>query len=263
MNTSLDFQNCWINGRTLLTALKVAPVKHFLPPFQATDRVSVNPYLQADLLVSKSSPFPFCTGSGVMATVLDVGSVDSQIYDFGLFQCTPSAFESSLFWIQEEDPTTKGVEILGRKVLDGDWAQSYDFSREVCEWGRGGRVWGKLKRYYTPAVLQEKLQVWFSNVAAPNGGRNAIDGGLEIKGLGVSFASKHLRLLNPDHYAVLDDVLSVGLGYALNSAGYALFMHELRRFKKANTFSYSLAQIESAIFGLVRQSVRGKPLTST
>ena len=91
---------------------------------------------------------------------------------------------------------------------------------------------------------------------------NAIEGGCGIKGLGVSFASKHLRLLLPERYAVLDEVLSTGLGFALNPTGYALFMREIKRFKEKYSIRHSLAHIEWAIFGLVRQSVRGLPPSS-
>ena len=117
-------------------------------------------------------------------------------------------------------------------------------------------MWGNLNRHYSPEILQEELRHWLSGIADSD--IDAIEGGLNIKGLGVSFASKHLRLLDPNRFAVLDDVLSVGLGFALNPAGYALFMRELKRFQEKYAISYPLAHIEWAIFGLVRQSVRGQ-----
>lgn len=57
---------------------------------------------------------------------------------------------------------------------------------------------------------------------------NAILKGTQIRGLDVSFASKHLRMLEPKKYAVLDNVLSKGLGFALNSRGYRFFLSTLR-----------------------------------
>lgn len=259
MKKPLDFANCWINGRTLRFALAETGANHTLPLFRSTDRVAIDPHKDAYLLGAEfQNPFPFCTVNGVMATVLDVDVITKQIYEFGLFQCTASAFESSLHWIQKEDPNTQAVETLGRKVLDGAWSESSEFSRQVCEWGGGGRVWGNLNRHYSRDALQAELHQWFLNVDVVSGKSSVIEGGLGIKGLSVSFASKHLRLLAPDHYAVLDDVLSVGLGFALNPAGYDLFMHELKKFKEKYAISHSLAKIESAIFGLVRQSVRGQ-----
>ena len=245
----------------LRLALKKTRANHKLPRFRSTDRVAIDPHKDAYLLGAESqNPFPFATADGVMATVLDVDANTTQIYEFGLFRCTASAFESSLYWIQQEDPTTGTLEALGSRILAGASDESFEFSRQVCEWGGGGRVWGNLNRYYSPDALQSELQDWFFAVSAADGHSNAIKSGLGIKGLGVSFASKHLRLLAPDHYAVLDDVLSMGLGFALNSAGYDLFMHELKQFKEKYSISHSLAKIESSIFGLVRQSVRGDPL---
>lgn len=78
-------------------------------------------------------------------------------------------------------------------------------------------------------------------------------------GLGISFGSKHLRMLDPDRFAVLDSVLSEGLGYALNPKGYALFMRHLRDFHQqlsASGWGHSLARTESGLFVLVRQNVR-------
>lgn len=193
-----------------------------------------------------------------MATVLDIGVPTPTIYEFGIFHCTASALESSSHWIQMENPTTDAVQAQGRRLLADAWDESFDFSRQVCEWGGGGRVWGNLNRHYAPEALQSELRRWFVDVNAANGDSNIIVGGLKIKGLGVSFASKHLRLLKPDQYAVLDDVLSLGIGFALNPAGYELFMHELKRFKDKYEIAYSISKIESALFGLIRQSVRGQ-----
>lgn len=77
-----------------------------------------------------------------------------------------------------------------------------------------------------------------------------------IKGLGVSFASKHLRMLEPTRFATLDDVLHRGLGYALNPAGYNLFMGDLTKFRDDHSIEARIADLESAIFVLTRQLVR-------
>ncbi len=268
MNMALELRNCWINGRTLRnalnhTALNQTEVNHSLSSFRATDRVAIDTQRDALLLGSGlPNPFPFCTGNSVMATVLDVNTAAPQIYEFGLFQCTASAFDSSLYWIRKEDTATEAVEAQGRKVLAGAWSECYEFSHQVCEWGRGGRVWGNLNRHSTADALQIKLCNWFSSAVLEDSDSNAIEGGCGIKGLGVSFASKHLRLLLPERYAVLDEVLSTGLGFALNPTGYALFMREIKRFKEKYSIRHSLAHIEWAIFGLVRQSVRGLPPSS-
>jgi hypothetical protein len=50
-----------------------------------------------------------------------------------------------------------------------------------------------------------------------------------LRFLGLSFASKHLRLLRPDVCPVLDSVLSEHLGYPLNVAGYKRFSDDCLR----------------------------------
>lgn len=255
----LDTRDCWINGRTLQTALAQTRANHVLGRFRANDRVSVDPRRDALLLGAESqNPFPFSTGQGVMVTVLDVAQTAPVVYEFARFQCTASAFDSALHWMRAEDIATDGLEALGRNVLAGGSQNCTDFSRQVCEWGRGARVWGNLNRHYTPDALALELRQWFARVATARDAVMAIEGGIAIKGLGVSFASKHLRFLAPERYAVLDEVLSEGLGFALNPAGYALFMHALQAFKNTYHLPHTLAQIEWALFGLVRQSVRGQ-----
>lgn len=89
--------------------------------------------------------------------------------------------------------------------------------------------------------------------------RDAITCGVAIKGLGVSFASKHLRIIDPSRFAVLDDVICQGFGVAMNVQGYLLFLRLLRAFRVEHALSCSVAELESALFLLVRQSVRARP----
>ena len=86
----------------------------------------------------------------------------------------------------------------------------------------------------------------------------AISKGIEIDGLGVSFASKHLRMIAPETFPVLDQVLSEGLGFALNRKGYALFTQLLRDFMAQHEITEPIATLESGIFLLVRQQVRAQ-----
>lgn len=78
------------------------------------------------------------------------------------------------------------------------------------------------------------------------------------KGLGVSFGCKHLRMLDPDRFAVLDSILNNELGYALNPKGYALFMRHFRLFHQqlpTRKWPHSLARTEAGMFMLVRSLV--------
>lgn len=257
--STFDRGGFWINGRTLQMAMETTQANRTFGPFQPTDRVAIDPRKDAYVLGAElKRPFPFSTRSGLMITVHDVDNSEVLIYEFGRFRFSASAYESALHWMFHEDKITDEVERLGQQVLSGGFDTAYEFSRRVCEWGRGARVWGNLNRFYTQAALSQELRLWFSSLDSAQDDAIAVERGIAIKGLGVSFASKHLRFLRPDSYAVLDEVLSLGLGFALNSAGYALFMQELRRFKHTNKIPHSIAQVEAAIFGLVRQSVRGQ-----
>ncbi|MFT3777154.1 MAG: hypothetical protein QM772_02560 [Ottowia sp.] len=259
----LDTRGCWINGRTLRLVSSETGVTHPNGPFRPKDRVPVDPRAHADLLGAKlQNPIPFSTSQGLMATVRDFDGAAPSVYEFCQFRFTVSAFESSLHWLQVEDKKTgieiEKLEVRGSALLAGTSREAYKFSQHTCKWGRGHRVWGNLERHYTQDALEKALREWFDRVGASDDDRDAIAGGLDIKGLGVSFASKHLRFLAPERYAVLDEVLSIGLGFALNPAGYAFFMHELRRFRRRYALPHSLARIEAGIFGLVRQSARGE-----
>jgi hypothetical protein len=47
---------------------------------------------------------------------------------------------------------------------------------------------------------------------------------LQVKNLGISFASKHLKFLAPKNAVVLDSIIEEQLGYATNPAGYGAFL---------------------------------------
>ena len=84
----------------------------------------------------------------------------------------------------------------------------------------------------------------------------------EVKGLDVSFASKHLRLLFPEYCPVLDSILSCRLGYALTADGYGAFARrctdlavELDQARVVSTFPgrthWRPADVEAALFAWV------------
>jgi hypothetical protein len=87
-----------------------------------------------------------------------------------------------------------------------------------------------------------------------------------VKGLGISFASKHLKFLAPDGAVVLDSIIEEQLGYAKNLAGYATFLTDCHDILNAcNQFGirytgwgaqgWRVSDVEMAIF----QKIRGPP----
>lgn len=115
-----------------------------------------------------------------------------------------------------------------------------------------------MNRHYSKEQLESELNKWLLTAKDQENTCLAISPGVEIKGLGVSFASKHLRHLDPTRFAVLDDVISQGLGYALNPAGYNLFISDLRRLQQSHFPEFRIADIEAGLFVLIRQIVRGR-----
>ncbi len=251
-----------IDGRTLRDALKRTEVDNNFGKFSDTEWVDVCPKCNADTLYRK---FPFLCHDGVMRTTenLDPNTnlYKSNDLSFAGFTFSKLALYSSIELLrcenhsQEDSLWTENVEKLGKALagnLDAD--SSFKFSHAVCNWGGGQRVWGNLKKN---KQLAKKLRSWFQEANKTDDAGKAILPGTAIKGLGVSFASKHLRMLNPEKFAVLDDVLSQGLGFALNIKGYKFFMKMLREFQsKHSPKKYNVATLESGIFRLVRQQVR-------
>jgi hypothetical protein len=254
-----------INGRTLKSALRYTKASHKFGFIHDTRWVNVCPTCHAYALGAETThPWPFVCFDGVMRTVKDLQLKTDHFHSEDLVFCgfsfSRSALQSAIFLARKEFITTKEVERLGGELSGGAHDKVLEFSEKVCGWGRGGRVWGNLKRFNSMEKLERELLGWLKEIAGASD-EDAILKGIKIPGLEVSFASKHLRMLDPKKYAVLDSVLSEGLGFALNGKGYQLFLNMLRKFAVDQTVVGNLAELEAGIFLLVRQHVRSKPTT--
>lgn len=254
-----------INGRTLREFSKQTlgePVaKQLFGKSSVTDWVSICPNCNSYALgVDTKNPCAFLCTDGAMRTIhdFDLGmnnTFNRDFLDFYGFKFSSKALYSYAN-VSMSEQKMRDVEAMGSalsKDLTPELALA--FSEAVVDWGRGGRVWGNLKRFHADN-LGSQIHDWILELKKSKTDEEAIAYGISIKGLGVSFASKHLRMFNPEKYAVLDEVLSNGLGIALNEKGYALFMRLLRNFKKEINFENSISVLEMAIFYLVRQQVR-------
>ncbi len=212
---------------------------------------------------------PFLAADGAMRTVKDTSA--TALLTLAGFRFSQNALESGLRLANREDDqpqahtSTASVEARAQQYRQAPTAASaLRLSVDVCNWGGGGRVLGNLHKRHRNS-LGSRMDRWMQAALATDTDEAAIasasstrEAGLP-EGLGVSFGSKHLRMLDPDRFAVLDSVLSEGLGYALNPKGYALFMRHLRDFHQklsASGWGHSLARTESGLFVLVRQNVR-------
>lgn len=263
-HTGCKAKTAKINGRTLKQALEITKANHKFPEFSLTKWVDVCPACDAYSLGAEfTHPWPFLCQDGVMRTVADFDADQNQYQsndlDFFGFKFSESALKSAIALCQLEDETTEKIEKIGSKVSgESTDAELFEFSQLVCEWGRGQRVWGNLQKYNSDKELAFAYSDWFGLAKKAADASTAIEPGLKIKGLGVSFASKHLRMLDPEKYAVLDEVLSDGLGFALNPKGYGLFILLLQDFSIRNHLQHNIATVESGLFMLVRQHVRVK-----
>lgn len=255
-------ENAKINGRSMRAALAMTGAT-FSRPFGIKDWVAVCPVCDSYALgIETSTPWPFLCGDGVMrvATDFDHNEQDfkGEDLEFAGFRFSRAALKASVQLLQDEDQVTIQVERLGERLLKAPSDEAaYEFSRQVCEWGRGQRVWGNLMRYHTKESLGKQIREWLTSAVTMSIG-DAIVTGVKIKGLGVSFASKHLRMALSDRFGVLDEVISDGLGFAMNEAGYRLFHLNIQDFQARFAPELSVAKIESGLFLMVRQTVRSK-----
>ncbi len=263
-----------INGRTFNDACKATSQKSLFKSVDVNSWVHLCPACHTYLIATDSGPsFPFMGTDNVMQTFEDwTETQDTALVvtrrphlHFAILDFTERALKSAWQLIDLEalnrDITTEEVEEIGNQIAQGNTTvDPVDFCKMVCKWGRGHRVLGNLigenSRYHKRDELSSKLGTWFELVRSSKNDLHIISEGIAIKGLGVSFASKHLRMLDPGRFATLDDVLSKGLGFALNPSGYKLFIETLRQFRDKHFPNETVGRLEAGIFVLIRQSVR-------
>ncbi len=259
----MDCSNAWIRGTELERVINAYKPRHDFGSVKKNVRVALDPTQHRYLLgEDRDDPVPFVVQRDLFVTIRDVDG-EPEVIDFTNIRFTRSALNSAILDAQRDVDAVKDERYRTTKV--SQLAQSLDLDNPkaalslceaVCMWGGGGRVWGNLMRHYDRSELSSELTEWFGTARNEEDPIRAIRPGIEIKGLGVSFASKHLSFLAPERFAVLDDVLHQGLGYALNATGYKLFLRDLVRLREAHGLDYRIADLEYAIFLMVRQVVR-------
>ena len=163
-------------------------------------------------------------------------------------------------------PNTPAVEALGLKFARDGFPETgaINFVQKVCGWGGYAGIAGRVTRDARPLAICSALQAGY-NLAidgSPGEGLRAING---LKGLGISFASKHLRFLVPQSAVVLDSIISGRLGYSMSIDGYESFLADcqtlqadVERASIVHPFNadghWRVSDIESAIFAKL-----GKP----
>lgn len=204
--------------------------------------------------------FPVLTDNGVFLTVHDFGE-NPKIIGFSGLNFSMNALIGGLNYLVDLKKANQAEREVGE--LDHTLPDHASrICRIACYWGGGSRVWGNLVSLNGENKLGGKISAWLQAAESADTAVRAIEGGAKIKGLGVSFASKHLRLMWPTRYGVLDSFLSEELGYARNPAGYGLFIRDLAFLEKEQQTGLRVCDLESGIYSLVAQMVRIKRGTS-
>jgi hypothetical protein len=267
----------WINGKTLKTVLEKKRSNHDFGKFSSTDRVPIDISRDACMLgIGAVYGVPFVIDDYLFVTIHDfdlsasaprLKSTWNEIISLANLHFSRHALVGALqeFFYSEpgSENLTKKLENLAQHLDLEEPDEGFRFSRQVIkDWGRGDRVWGNLERKHTSAGLGRLICEWLKIVKASNCPAEALGPGVQIKGLGVSFASKHLRLFDPERFATLDEIICNTLGYARNLAGYNLWLYDLTILRNKLEEKYNLtlriADIESAIFLMARQMARSK-----
>lgn len=125
-------------------------------------------------------------------------------------------------------PKTSIVEsaAMGYAATGFKQAQTMTIVQDICLWGGnwGPYILSRISNGNSAQTICNHLKAGFhapTSIAAIKSVRH-------IFGLSVSFGSKHLRMLDPSRYAVLDSLLAPALGYPLDNSGFDNLCNDCR-----------------------------------
>jgi hypothetical protein len=163
------------------------------------------------------------------------------------------------------DTTTPAVEQQAEELIACGFeiSETEKFIKSVCAWGNYAGVSGRVFKHNTSDAIVAAVSNAYQ-ATVQNNTRNAITCITALRGLGVSFGSKHLKFLAPKKYVVLDSIISGRLGYASTVDGYCEFVVDckfiLKHLKTAKIPTtvkgipvWRLADVEMAVFQKLRE----------
>ena len=166
-------------------------------------------------------------------------------------------------------PNTPDVEEQAERLRASDFSlrAAEQFSKLVCKWGGYSGIAGRMLKTLRERGDQEDLPVALRTadaaLAEEGGVRAALEAMIALPELGISFASKHLRMLAPNRAVVFDSFVRDGLGYEDDADGYVSFLEDcmhvrdhlngtrVRNPTRPGTGWY-VADVEAAIFARLR-----------
>ena len=160
------------------------------------------------------------------------------------------------------DESTPEVERAGRELVSSAFPENLtaDFVRMVCYWGGYAGIAGKVLKHNTKAFVAATMRRAF-DLTQQGDLKAALDAMLCLNGLAVSFASKHLKFLDPNKHVVLDSIISERLGYPRTTDGYGEFVADCAsilaavqsaKITRPDGHPFRIADIEMAIFQVLR-----------
>ena len=154
---------------------------------------------------------------------------------------------------------TATVERLGRAYVKNDFPveRTAEFVRSVCSWGNRAGTAELVITSNDLSDVSQKLRKGHARLLRGNYAE-AIEAVTSIKGLGISFGSKHLRMMAPSRAVVLDSVISERLGYPREVDSYIEFLKdcifikekllERRIYPFPNRQTWRVSEVEMAIY---------------
>lgn len=160
------------------------------------------------------------------------------------------------------DVSTPEVERAGRELVLSAFSESLtaDFVRKVCYWGGYAGIAGKVLKRNPKALVAATMKRAF-DLTQQGDLKGALIEMLRLNGFAVSFASKHLKFLDPDRHVVLDSIISERLGYPRTIDGYVEFVADCAAMLDAVQSAgvtrpdgqpFRIADVEMAIFQFLR-----------
>lgn len=182
-------------------------------------------------------------------------------------------FESLALRHSQKDIDTGAVEAEGRRLVETGFAPraTESFVRSVCRWGGYPGVGGRILKSNSSDFISRKLREALTLIRAAEPDLvGALRVANEISFLGTpSFASKHLRFLEPKLCPVFDSYLRECLPYSFDPVGYAAFAaacaalaRELGRRGAGNPWpgrdgNWYAADVEASIYQWARERRSG------
>jgi hypothetical protein len=246
--------------------------------FHKNELFEIEPFLHKNLLEGDSAPldsaqaryqpayesnrfgqvaFPFYLGNGCFVTLKDLDergrliNPDSLIH-FGEFCFTKQAVLCSAYWYSLLETRTLPLINLGQqwKMASQLTAQQkWEFCKDVCTWGGRAGLASNLDKHKN---ARQKLFDWLNESALTTNTVQAITKGVSIAGLGISFASKHLRFISPRSHATFDALLSQVINQPLTPEGYGKFIDLLTSIRALHQLQDDIATIEFGLFSLTK-----------